>query len=145
MDDQPGPGRAGTASDYAFLATVAAGEPVLDHVDGLGAALVITATRAIVVRQGAHFRPRNGVREWPLSGIRDVHVAQPRHGNGRVVLRTGPYPWQAVSLFVGAGQWPAAERVVAQIRARVAHARRSASPELSPDRDSLASKPQDRD
>ena len=145
MDDQPEPGPAGTESDYAFLAMAASGEPVLDHVDGLGAALVITATRVIVVRQGAHFRPRNGVREWPHPGIRDVHVVQPRNGNGRIVLRTGPYPWQAVSLFVAAREWPAAERVVAQIRARVAQARRSASTIRTNRRDPLASTPQDRD
>lgn len=46
------------------------------------------------------------------------------HGNGRIILRTGPYPWQAVSLFVDIQQWPAAERVVGQIRTRTARARR---------------------
>jgi hypothetical protein len=41
-----------------------------------------------------------------------------------MILRTGPYPWQAVSLFVDAQQWPAAERVAGQIRVNAARARR---------------------
>jgi hypothetical protein len=129
MDDRPRPRLTGTESDYDFLAASASGEPVLDHVEGLGATLVLTATRAIVVRQGAHFRPRNGVRAWPLSDLREVHLAPPRNGNGRVVLRTGIYPWQAVSMFVAAQQWPAAERVVAKIRGSLGQARRSLAPD----------------
>jgi hypothetical protein len=145
MDDRPRPRPTGTESDYAFLAASASGEPVLDHVEGLGATLVLTATRAIVVRQGAHFRPRNGVRTWPLSDLREVHLAPPRNGNGRVVLRTGTYPWQAVSLFVADQHWPAAERVVAKIRGRLAQARRSTAPDGGSSGDGDHSDPPNRD
>ena len=139
MDDRPSRKSHGAELDYAFLATAASGEPVVDHVAGLGATLVVTPTRAIVVRQGAHFRPRNGVRDWPLRSLRDIQLVPPRNGNGRMVLRTGSYPWQAVSLFVSAQQWPAAERVVGQIRVRLAKARRlSATDQLSESDDSPA-------
>ena len=139
MDDRPTRKSHAAELDYAFLATAASAEPVVDHVEGLGATLVVTPTRAIVVRQGAHFRPRSGVRDWPLRSLRDVQLAPPRNGNGRMVLRTGPYPWQAVSLFVSAQQWPAAERVVSQIRVRLAMARRlSATDQLSESDDSPA-------
>jgi hypothetical protein len=139
MDDRPRRKSRGAELDYAFLATAASGEPVVDHVDGFGATLVVTPTRAIVVHQGAHFRPRNGVRDWPLESLRDVQLAPPRNGNGRMVLRTGPYPWQAVSLFVSAQQWPAAERVVREIRVRLAKARRlSATEDLSESDDTSA-------
>jgi hypothetical protein len=131
MDERPSRKQISPELDYDFLATAADGEPVVDHVEGLGATLVVTATRAIMVRQGAHFRPRNGVRNWPLGSLRDVRLAAPRNGNGRMVLRTGPYPWQAVSLFISAQEWPAAERVVGQIRVRIAKARRSAADEAS--------------
>ena len=114
-----------TGADQAQVLLAAADETVLEHVEGVGATLVVTATRAIVVRQGAHFRPRNGVRSWPLNALRAAQLVAPYHGNGRVVLRTGPYPWQAVSLFIPAQQWPAAERAVGQIRVRLARARRS--------------------
>jgi hypothetical protein len=100
------------------------GEEVVDEVAGLGATLALTDTRVIVVRQGAHFRPINGIRAWPYRAIRAVHLSPPMHHSGRIVLRVGLYPWQALSVFVDAEQWPAAERVVGQIRIRTAQARR---------------------
>jgi hypothetical protein len=123
MDDRPH-GKPISSEEGQAFRTAAAGETVLEQVEGLGATLVVTATRVIVVRQGAHFRPRTGVREWPLAGLRAVQLAPPRNGNGRVVLRTGPYPWQAVSIFIPALQWRAAERAVGQIRVRMARAKR---------------------
>jgi hypothetical protein len=107
----------------AFFAD-AASEPILDQVKGLGATLLLTTTRVIVVRQGAHFRPRTGVRAWSLDGLAAAQLAPPRNGNGRVVLRTGPYPWQAVSLFIAAAEWRSAERAVGQIRVHIARAKR---------------------
>jgi hypothetical protein len=101
------------------------GEPVVDEVAGLGATLLLTETRVIVVRQGAHFRPRNGVRAWPFGAFRDIQVESPRHGSGRVILRVGRYSWQAISVFIAAADWAAAERVVLLIRGRVAEARRT--------------------
>ena len=101
------------------------GEEVLDQVVGLGATLIITPTRAVLVRQGAQYRPRSGLRSWPYSTLRDVQVMPPRQGNGRVVIRLGPYPWQAVNLFVDTAQWSAAERVVGKIRGFLSAARRS--------------------
>ena len=100
------------------------GKEIVDHVSGLGATLVLTRTHAVLIREGAHFRPRSGVRTWPYSSLGDIQLSSPRHGNGRLILRTGPYPWQAVSLFIDAQQWAAAERVAGHIRIRVARARR---------------------
>jgi hypothetical protein len=122
-EEPPGPVSGDVVSSNPTLATL--GEDVLDQVEGLGATLIITPTRAVLVRQGAQYRPRSGVRSWPYSTLRDVQVMPPRHGNGRVVIRLGPYPWQAVNLFVDTTQWTAAERVVAKIRAFLSAARRS--------------------
>ncbi len=137
-----------------LLAMAALGEEVVDHVLGLGATLALTPTRAVLIRQGAHFRPRNGVRSWPYGTLRDVQLAAPRHGHGRIVLRVGPYPWQAVSVFIDGPRWADAERVVAQVRTRAAQARRSIaadaqaqrppSTDLEDDGD-LAADPPDRD
>jgi hypothetical protein len=145
MDDRPSRRPISADRDLDAAAAAAAGEPVSEQVQGLGASLLVTPTRAIVVRQGAHFRPRNGVREWPLSSLRDVQLSPPRNGNGRVVLRTGPYPWQAVNVFISAQEWPAAERVVSQIRARLALARRPPSSEAGPGNPRDAADPPDRD
>lgn len=102
------------------------GEEIVDEVAGLGATLALTPTRVVVVRQGAHFRPISGVRAWPYGAVRAVHLSPQTHGNGRIVLRVGVYPWQALSVFVDAERWPDAERIVGQIRTRVAAARRIA-------------------
>ena len=110
--------------DSSVLARAGLGEDIVDHVSGIGATLVVTRTHAVVIRDGAHFRPRNGVRAWPYGVVRDVQLSAPKHGNGRLVLHTGQYPWQAVSLFVDSQQWAAAERVAGQIRVRTSHARR---------------------
>jgi hypothetical protein len=122
-DEPPGPASGDRGSSNPPLTGI--GEDVVDQVVGLGATLIITPTRAVLVRQGAQYRPRSGVRSWPYSTLRDVQVVPPRHGNGRVVIRLGPYPWQAVSLFVDATEWAAAERVVGKIRAFVSRARRT--------------------
>ena len=125
MDDRPSRRPIPSERDRAFLAAAASGEAVVDHVEGLGATLIVTGSQVIVVRQGAYFRPRTGIRSWPLLSIREVQLAPPRNGNARIVLRTGPYPWQAVSLFVGGQELPDAERVVGHIRSLSAQARRT--------------------
>jgi hypothetical protein len=145
MDDRPSRRSMSPDLDRDVVLTAAAGEPVIEQVEGLGASLAVTPTRAIIVRQGAHFRPRNGIREWPLSSLRDVHLAPPRNGNGRVVLRTGLYPWQAVNVFVSAQEWPAAERVVSQIRLRLAQAKRALAADAGSRDERSASDPPDRD
>jgi hypothetical protein len=116
-------------------------EVVLDEVAGIGAVLVVTSDRVAVIRQGAYFRPRSGIRAWPHGALRDVHLEQPRNGSGSVILRIGPFPWQAVSLFVGANEWVAAERVVAQIRSLVALARRTRLRDETSDRAAHATEP----
>ena len=118
MDDRPSTRGHLTDSDRANLVSSAAPEPLLDHVAGVGATLILTETRVIVVRQGAHFRPRSGVRAWPLRSIRDIRLVASRRGSGSIVIRTGPYPWQAVNVFVGAQDSADAERIVARIRSR---------------------------
>lgn len=117
-------GEPGTAALAIALA-----EEVDDRVDGLGATLVITPTRAVIVRQRAEVRPRSGIRAWPYDELSDVQLVPPRHGNGRVILRTGVETWRAVSVFVDAADWPAAERVVGMIRTRILRARRARSSE----------------
>lgn len=122
-DEPPRKDESGDLS-WPAIPTDGLGEEIDDEVSGLGAALVLTPTRVIVVRQGAHFRPSSGVRAWPYRVIRSVQITPARHGNGRIVLRVGPYPWQAISIFIDAQRMPSAERLVNQLRTRVAQARR---------------------
>ena len=125
MGDEPPPKPASRDLGPSNSPIAGLDEDAVDQVSGLGATLILTPTRAVLIRQGAQYRPRSGVRSWPYSTMRDVQVVPPRHGNGRVVIRLGPYPWQSVNLFVDATEWTAAERVVGKIRAFVSRARRS--------------------
>ena len=102
MGDEPPPKDASPNLSWPAIPTDGLGEEIDDEVAGLGASLVLTPTRVIVIRQGAHFRPSTGVRAWPYATIRAVQLSPSRHGNGRIVLRVGPYPWQAVSQFIDA-------------------------------------------
>jgi hypothetical protein len=127
VDHGPNTRGALSEADRAVLATSAEPEPLLDHVAGIGATLILTETRVIVVRQGAHFRPRSGVRAWPLRSISEIRLIASRRGSGSIVIRTGPYPWQAVNVFVGAQDSADAERIVAQIRSRSGRVHRPAA------------------
>ena len=140
MSDQPTPGPNERLRSSA-LAMDGFDEVVIDEVAGLSAVLVVTSRRVAVIRQGAYFRPRSGVRAWTYDALRDVHLESPRNGSGCVILRIGPFPWQAVSLFVGAQEWPAAERVVGQIRSYLALARRTQRSDEATERAARAGRP----
>jgi hypothetical protein len=102
-----------------FLPAIAQlGEEVLDYVSGLGATLAITPIHVVLIREGAHFRPRTGMQVWPHDAVDRVRLTPLTHGAGRIVLRAGKPPGRAVSLFVAEVEWPAAERVVGLIHAR---------------------------
>jgi hypothetical protein len=92
MGDQSPPRPTGGDPESSILALAGVGKDIVDHVSGLGATLVIARTHAVVVREGAHVRPRSGVRAWPYGDVRDMQLSDPKHGNGRLVVRIGPYP-----------------------------------------------------
>lgn len=104
---------------------VVLGELPVESVSGIGARLVVTPTRVVVIRDGSERRPRSGLREWP-HGALDARMEPPRSGNGRIVLGTGTNPYAAVSLFIPAASWPSAVRTVARIRAEARRVRRAA-------------------
>ena len=86
----------------------------------------------MVIREGTHFRPRNGIRSWPHGELRDVSLALPRRGHGRIVLREGRDPKQAVSVFIEADSWSAAERIVGDIHARARASHKAAEADDPP-------------
>ena len=105
------------------------GEPPLDLVSGLGATVAVTATRVVIVRYGAMWRPRNGLRAWPHGEV-DVRLEAPKRGSGRIVMvpagaRTPPRASDIVSVFIASPDWPAAERLAEVIRREAVSARRA--------------------
>jgi len=98
-------------------------------VSGLGATVAVTATRVVIVRYGAMWRPRNGLRAWPHGEV-DVRLEAPKRGSGRIVMvpagaRTPPRGSDIVSVFIASSDWHAAERVAELIRREAVTARRA--------------------
>jgi hypothetical protein len=110
----------------------ATGEEPVDVVAGVGATLVVTPTRVAIVRYGANLRPRSGLRAW-THGTVDVRLESPKHGSGRVALRTAgaATPREIASVFIGAEDWQDAERVAAAIRRASVRSRTTDSPDAA--------------
>jgi hypothetical protein len=94
-------------------------EVVMAVLSGLGASLVATNQRVVIVREGADFRPRNGVQSWAYARIVGVSLSPPMRGQSVIVIRIGRYPWQAVTMFFDSRLRAEAERVIGQIRKRL--------------------------
>lgn len=86
---------------------------------GDGASLLATRDQVVILRDGTAFRPRTGVRSWSYDRILDVSLSQARHGQARIVIRTGRFPWEAVSMFFSSRNLPDAERMIREIRKRL--------------------------
>jgi hypothetical protein len=106
-----GPGGAGESLD--------SDEELVARLDGIGATLLVTERRVIIVRAGSGFRPRSGIRSWSYGAIKEVSLSQPLRGQAQIMVRTGRGPWQAVSMFFPSDQWSEAQRLVHQIRRRI--------------------------
>ncbi|TMF39063.1 MAG: hypothetical protein E6I26_05930 [Chloroflexi bacterium] len=91
-------------------------ESVVAELSGTGAVLLATDRRVLIVRDRAGFRPRSGIRSWPYGDIVSVSLSRPVRGQGVFVVRSGTYPWQAVSVFFASQLLPEAERALGAIR-----------------------------
>jgi hypothetical protein len=112
--------------DDSPLPAMEPGEDIVAVVPGLGAKLVITTARAIVIREGASFRPRSGVRFWPLAAVTSASLTPVKRGQGRIVLGIGLGSRPAVNVFIDSPDWPTAERAVNDLRERMHRAARIA-------------------
>jgi hypothetical protein len=91
-------------------------ETVVARLTGLGATVFATTQRLVVVRDGAGFRPRSGVRSWPHDAKLQVSLAPPRQGQARIVVRGGGGTDSEVSMFFTAERWPEAQRLVSEVK-----------------------------
>ncbi|MEP6638147.1 MAG: hypothetical protein ABJC39_02260 [Chloroflexota bacterium] len=103
--------------------TRAALTPVLDPTErvmrvaaAVGCTLVLTDRRLHVVRDGADYRPRTGIRSWTLDRALTVRLMPVRKGTGRLVIdRSGG----TASIFLTIDQTPFVEALLAEIRRRI--------------------------
>jgi hypothetical protein len=107
------------ASPGGLYAWLEPDEEVVALLAGDGATLSATQHRVVIVRDGSEYRPKSGVRSWPYEQVTSVQLSRPQRGQARFVIRTGRYPWQAVSVFFNVSQLPDAERMVREVSRRV--------------------------
>ena len=91
-------------------------ESLLEMVVGVGATLVLTSARLIMVRDGAAFRPRSGVRTWNLPDGPAIRSGMLLHGTGRLLIEGLGRP---ASLFIAESNWPRARDLVEELHRQV--------------------------
>ena len=79
----------------------------------VGSSLVLTEHRLFVVRDGASFRPKTGVRTFELRTGLTIRIGPARK---RVIIESAA---GTINLFVRSGQIAQAESFVAEVRRRI--------------------------
>jgi hypothetical protein len=96
------------AARSALEATLEPGERIDREASAVGAHLLLTNRRLVVVRDGFEFRPKSGIRSWSLDGRLVLRLEQ-----GRLLIdQDGP----AVGVFLTEAQAPAVRSLVAKAR-----------------------------
>ena len=110
----------------ALRAALAPTERLTHAARGVGCTIALTTMRLLVIRDGAAFRPKTGIRGWAIDDSLDVRPWLVRPGSGSLVIRTGR---DVTSVFVPNEEWAAAVQLVGALRGRIrrgAEDRRSA-------------------
>jgi hypothetical protein len=97
----------------ALAAVLGPAERVDRVVPAVGCALVLTDLRLLLVREGAAYRPRTGVRDWPLDRELRIRMA-PGHQDRLIIEREG----RSASVFLTRAQVDAAIDLVIEVRSR---------------------------
>jgi hypothetical protein len=79
----------------------------------VGSSLVLTQRRLMIVRDGASFRPKTGVRTFELDPGVAIRIGPARR---RVIVEAGG---KTINLFVRSEQLSQAEAFVAEVRRRI--------------------------
>ena len=91
-------------------------ERLTHAVPAIGCTVLLTTGRLLVIRDGAAFRPKTGIREWAISETLEVQPGLVRHGSGSLVIRRGR---EVTSVFVPTDEWAAALQLVGALRTRI--------------------------
>jgi hypothetical protein len=97
----------------ALAAVLGPAERVDRIVPAVGCALVLTDRRLILVREGAAYRPRTGVRDWPLDRELRIRMA-PGHRDRLMIEREG----RTASVFLSRQQVEESIDLVIEVRKR---------------------------
>jgi hypothetical protein len=96
------------------LAHVLDPDEAIDQVaPAVGSALVLTNRRLLVVREGARFRPKTGIRSFAFDLDLRIRLGP---GRKRVIIATSV---ETINVFVRVEQVAAAELLLAEVRRRI--------------------------
>jgi hypothetical protein len=94
-------------------------ERLTHAVPAVGCTIALTTLRLLVIRDGAAFRPKSGIRDWPIDASLDVRRGLVRHGSGSLVIRRGK---DVASVFIPDDEWPATLELIGALRSRIRRA-----------------------
>lgn len=101
------------AAREAIEAVLDPAETVESAAPAVGSSLVLTQRRLIVVRDGASFRPKTGVRPFDLGHGLSIRIGPARR---RVIIESDA---GTINVFVRSEQLAQAEAFVAEVRRRI--------------------------
>jgi hypothetical protein len=101
------------AAREALAAVLDPAEKVQSVAPAVGSSLVLTQRRLFVVRDGANFRPKTGVRTFDLKTGLSIRIGPARK---RVIVQSAA---GTINLFVRSDQLARAESFVAEVRRRI--------------------------
>ncbi len=101
------------AAREAIAAALDPAESVEFAARAVGSSLILTQSRVMVIRDGAKFRPKTGVRSFELASGFSVRIGPTR---GRVIIDSDG---KTINLFVRSEQLAQAEAFVAEVRRRI--------------------------
>jgi hypothetical protein len=101
------------AARDAISAVLDAAESVEFVAPAVGSSLALTQRRVIVVRDGASFRPKSGIRTFDLDQGLSIRIGPQRR---RVIIESEA---GTINLFVRPEQLAQAEAFVAEVRRRI--------------------------
>lgn len=100
------------AAQAAIDQTLEPAERIDLAVPAIGSVLVLTDRRLIVVREGARWRPRSGVRSFAFDPGLEVRIGPARK---RVIIE---WAGETINVFVPSGQLAQVEALLAEVRRR---------------------------
>ena len=109
----PGEHNLPEAAREAIAAVLDPAESVELVAPAVGSSLVLTQHRLMVVRDGASFRPKTGVRTFELGSGIAIRIGPARR---RVIIESAG---KSINLFVRSEQLAQAEAFVAEVRRRI--------------------------
>jgi hypothetical protein len=104
------------ATAAALLSVLEPSEGVEQIVLAVGCCLVLTERRLLLVREGAHHRPKTGVGSWPTDGRLRLHLEAGPNDSARLsIVREG----RSASVFLRTTRIRQARSLAAAVRQRV--------------------------